>query len=83
MKEQITIYYIKDKLHPDDYIVKRVLIQEGEYFKVVTYYNMNGKIKEFPSKLKFNAETLARYILESMKAPFFEKIEYQSVLEGI
>lgn len=84
MKEQITVYYIKDKLHPEDYIVKRVLTQQvdGSY-KVVSYYNINGKLKPFNSRLKLSGAILNNYLLLCMKAPFFDKIEYQNVMEGI
>ena len=41
MKEQITVYYFKDKLHPNDYIVKRVLTQQDDYYTVISYYNIN------------------------------------------
>lgn len=83
MKEQITIYYFKDKLHPNDYIVKRVLTQNGDHYTVVSYYNINGKIKDFPSRLKLSGAVLNNYLLLCMKAPFFDKIEYQNVMEGI
>lgn len=83
MKEQITVYYYKDRKHPNDYIVKRVLTQENEYYSIVSYYMINKKIKEFPSKLKMTSEQVNKYIIECMKADFFNKIEYQNVMEGI
>lgn len=83
MKEQITIYYFKDKLHPNDYIVKRVLTQNGDHYSVVSYYNINGKIKDFPSRLKLSGAILNNYLLLCMKTPFFDKIEYQNIMEGI
>ena len=83
MKEQITVYYFKDKLHPDDYIVKRVLTQQDDYYSVISYYNINGKIKDFPSRLKLSGAVLNNYLLLCKKAPFFDKIEYQNVMEGI
>ena len=36
MKEQITIYYNKDKKHINDYIVKRVLTQELENYTLIS-----------------------------------------------
>ena len=49
MNEQITIFYNKDKKHPNDYIVKRVLTHDGEYYSLSSYYMINNKIKEFKS----------------------------------
>ena len=83
MKEQITIYYFKDRKHPNDYIVKRILTQENEYYSIVSYFMINNKIKQFPSKLKLTSEQVNKYIIECMKADFFNKIEYQNVMEGI
>ncbi len=83
MKEQITVYYNKDRKHPKDYIVKRILMQKDEYYSLVSYYMINEKLKEFPSKLKMTSEQVNKYIIECMKADFFDKIEYQNVMEGI
>lgn len=83
MKEQITVYYNRDRKHPEDYIVKRVLLQEGENYSLNSYYMINGKMKEFPSKLKMTSEQVNKYIIECMKADFFNKIEYQNIMEGI
>ena len=44
MKEEITIFYNKDKKHINDYIVKRVLTQETENYTIVSYYMINGKL---------------------------------------
>ena len=83
MKEQITVYYNKDRKHPNDYIVKRILTQKDEYYSLVSYYMINEKLKEFSSKLKLSGAILNNYILQCMKADFFDKIEYQNVMEGI
>lgn len=83
MKEQITVYYNKDRKHPEDYIVKRVLLQEGENYSINSYYMIKGKIKDYPSKLKLTGEKVNQYILQCMRADFFDRIEYQSVMEGI
>ena len=50
MNEQITIFYNKDKKHANDYIVKRVLTQELDNYTITSYYMINGKIKDYPSK---------------------------------
>ena len=34
MKEQITIFYKKDKKHVNDYIVKRVFTQDEKYYSL-------------------------------------------------
>ena len=83
MKEKITVYYFKDRKHPNDYIVKRILTQENEYYSIVSYFMINEKLKEFPSKLKMTSEQVNKYIIECMKADFFNKIEYQNIMEGI
>ena len=83
MKEQITIFYKKDKKHSNDYIVKRVLTQESENYSLVSYYMINGKLKAFPSKLKLSSKLLNKYILQCMKSNFFDRIERQFIMEGI
>lgn len=83
MKEQITVYYNKDKNTPNDYIVKRVLTQEGENYTINSYYMINGKIKDFPSRLKLSNVKLNNYLIQCMKSSFFDRIEYQNVMEGI
>lgn len=83
MKEHITIYYNKDKRHPNDYIFKRVLTQEGENYSLTCYYMINDCIKVFHSSLKWSGEKINRYVLECMKSDFFDKIEAQFIMEGI
>ena len=83
MNEQITIFYNKDKKHANDYIVKRVLTQESENYTITSFYMINGKLKIFPSKLKLSGEKLNSYILQCMKANFFDRIEKQFIMEGI
>ena len=83
MKEQITIFYNKDKKHTNDYIIKRVLTQELENYTITSYYMINGKLKVFPSKLKLSGEKLNSYLLQCKKSPLFNKIEFQNIMEGI
>ena len=83
MKEQITIYYDKDKKHPNDYIIKRVLTPDGNKYSIMTYYKMFGKVKRFNSKIKLSNTGLNKYILQCMKSQFFNRIEYQKVMGGI
>ena len=83
MKEQIIIFYNKDKKHSNDYIVKRVLTQDLENFTITLYFMINGKLKIFPSKLKLSGEKLNSYLLQCMKSNFFDRIERQFIMEGI
>ena len=64
MNEQITIFYNKDKKHSNDYIVKRVFIQDGECYTLSDFYMINNKLKEFKSNLKWTSKNLniARFI---------------------
>ena len=83
MNEQITIFYKKDKKHPNDYIVKRVLTQDSENYSLISYYMINGKLRVFPSNLKLSGEKLNCFLIQCMKADFFDKIERQFIMEGI
>ena len=83
MKEQITIFYNKDKKHSNDYKVKIVLTQELENYTITLYYMINGKLKVFPSKLKLSGEKLNCYLLQCRKSNFFDRIERQFMMEGI
>ena len=80
MKEQIIIYYNKDKYNKNDYIVKRVLTQEGDCYTIDSYYIINGKLKNFPSKLKLSGNKLNSYLLQCKKSQFFNRIEYQNIM---
>ena len=83
MNEQITIFYTKDKKHSNDYIVKRVFIQDGKYYTISAYYMINNKIKEFKSSLKYTDDMVNKYLLQCMKSNFFDKIERQYIMGGI
>ena len=83
MKEQIIIFYRKDKKHSNDYIVKRVFTPEEEYYSLSAYYKVNNKIKEYKSNLKWSSEKINKYLLQCMKSDFFDRIERQYIMEGI
>ena len=83
MKEQITIFYKKDKKHSNDYIVKRVLTPDLEEYTISSYYMINGKLKVFHSKLNLSSKQLNKYLLQCMKSNFFDRIEGQFRMEGI
>ena len=82
MKEQITIFYNKDKKHINDYKVKIVLTPDSENYTISSYYMINGKLKVFHSKLKLNGEKLNKYLLQCVKSDFFDRIEGQFIMEG-
>ena len=81
MKEQIIVYYNKDKYNKNDYIVKRVLTQDGDCYTIDSYYMINGKLKNFPSKLKLSDEKINSYLLQCKKSTLYNKIEYQNIME--
>ena len=83
MKEQIVIYYNKDKKHPNDYIIKRVLTPDGDNYSIISYYKVFGITKRYKSKIELSAQALSKYVLQCMKSQFFNRIEYQKVMEGI
>ena len=83
MKEQITIFYNKDKKHINDYKVKIVLIQDLDNYTITSYYMINDKLRVFPSNLKLSGEKLNCFLIQCMKADFFDKIEKQFIMEGI
>lgn len=83
MKEQIVIYYNKDKKHPNDYIIKRVLTPDGDNYSIISYYKIFGMTKRYKSKIELSTQGLAKYILQCMKSQFFNRVEYQNVMEVI
>ena len=83
MKEQITIFYYKDKKHTNNYRVKIVLTQDLKNYKITSYYMINGKLRVFPSNLKLSGEKLNCFLIQCMKGDFFDKIERQYIMEGI
>ena len=83
MKEQIVIYYNKDKKHPNNYIIKRVLTPDGDNYSIISYYKVFGMTKRYKSKIELSIQGLNKYILQCMKSQFFNKVEYQKVIEGI
>ena len=83
MKEQITVYYNKDRRHPNDYIIKRVLTPDGDNYSIISYYKILGKVKGYNSKIELSNQAVGKYILQCMKSQFFNRVEYQNVMEGI
>ena len=80
MKKEITIYYFENKSYPNDYIVKRVLTQEGNYYSLSAYYMINNKLKEFKSNLKWSSEKINKYLIQCKKSKFFDHIEQQFIM---
>ena len=83
MKEQIIIFYHKNKKHSNEYIVKRVLTPVLENYTISSYYMINGKLKVFHSKLKLSGKKLNKYLLQCMKSDFFDRIEKQFIMGGV
>ena len=83
MQEQIIIYYDKDKKHPNDYIIKRVLTPDGIKYSIISYYKLFGMTKRYKSKIELSVQAVNKYILQCMKSPFFNRVEYQNIMEGI
>ena len=83
MQEQIIIYYDKDKKHPNDYIIKRVLTPYGDKYLITSYYKIFGMVKRFKSKIELSNVAVNKYILQCMKSQFFNRIEYQKVMGEI
>ena len=83
MQEQIIIYYDKDKKHPNDYIIKRVITPDGNKYSIMSYYKIFGVVKRFKSKIELSNTGINKYILQCMKSQFFNRIEYQKVKEEI
>lgn len=83
MKKQVTIYYNKNKKYPNDYIIKRVFLQDENFYSLSAYYMINNKIKEFKSSLKWSNEKINQYIIQCMKSECFDHVEYHYVMEGI
>ena len=83
MKKQITIYYNKNKKFPNDYLIKRVLTPDGDNYSIVSYYKIFGMVKTFHSKIELSNIAVNKYILQCMKSQFFNRVEYQKVMEEI
>ena len=83
MKEQIIIYYNKDKRHPNDYIIKRVITPDGDNYSIISYYKIFGMTKRYKSKIELSVQGVNKYILQCMRSQFFNRIEYQKVMEEI
>ena len=83
MKKQITIYYNKNKKFPNDYLIKRVFMQDENFYSLSAYYMINNKIKEFKSSLKWSNEKINQYIIQCMKSECFDHVEYKYTMEEI
>ena len=78
MKKEITIYY-KDSAQ-DEYVTRRVLTQEGNYYKLTSYWKIGKKIEKYVSGLKLSKLEANKYILQCRKENRFDHIEYQFVI---
>ena len=75
MKKEITIYY-KDS-NQNVYVTMRVLTQEGNYYKLTSYWKIGKKIETYVSGLKLSESEANKYILQCRKENRFDHIEQQ------
>ena len=80
MKKEITIYY-KDSCQ-DEYVTRRVLTQDGNYYKLTSYWKIGKKIETYVSGLKLTKSEANKYILQCRKENRFDHFEYQFVMWG-
>ena len=81
MKKEITIYY-KDS-NQDEYVTRSVLTQEGNYYKLTSYWKIGKKIETYVSGLKLTKSEANKYILQCRKENRFDHFEYQFVMWGV
>ena len=65
MKKEITIYY-KDSAQ-DEYVTRRVLTQDGNYYKLTSYWKKGKNIERYESRLKLTKSETNKYILQCRK----------------
>ena len=65
MKKEITIYY-KDSAQ-DEYVTRRVLTQEGNYYKLTSYWKKGKNIERYESRLKLSKSEANKYIIQCNK----------------
>lgn len=78
MKKEITIYYKESK--QDEYVTRRVLTQEGNYYKLTSYWKKGKNIERHESKIKLSITEANKYIIQCNKENRFDHIEYQFVM---
>ena len=78
IKKEITIYY-KDS-NQDEYVTRRVLTQDGNYYKVTSYRKTGKNIERYESKAKLTKSEANKYILQCRKENRFDHFEYQFVM---
>ena len=78
MKKEITIYY-KDSAQ-DEYVTRRVLTQEGNYYKLTSYWKKGKNIERYESRVRFSKSEANKYILQCRKENRFDHFEYQFVM---
>ena len=78
MKKEITIYY-KDS-NQDEYVTRRVLTQDGNCYKLTSYWKIGNKIETYVSGLKLSKLEANKYILQCRKENRFDHFEYQFVM---
>ena len=77
-KKEITIYY-KDSAQ-DEYVTRRVLTQDGNYYKLTSYWKKGKNIERYESRLKLTKSEANKYIIQCRKEDRFDHFEYQFVM---
>ena len=78
MKKEITIYY-KDSCQ-DEYVTRRVLTEEENYYTLTSYWKKGKKIERYATKLNLTKSQANKYILQCRKENRFDHFEYQFVM---
>ena len=78
MKKEISIYYKVSTQY--EYVTRRVLTQEGNYYKLTSYWKKGKKIERYESGLKLTKLEANKYLLQCRKENRFDHFEYQFVM---
>lgn len=82
MQNSFTLYaiikYKKARQPEDDYIVQRNITKCNAFYKVTSFYVIDGKEKIFMSTKIFNKSQIEKYIISCQEAPYFHKIIYMN-----
>ena len=78
MKKEITIYY-KDSAQ-DEYVTRRVITQEGNYYNLSKKKKKGKNIERYDSRLKLSKLEANKYILQCRKENRFDHFEHQFVM---
>ena len=77
MEKEIRIYY-KDS-DQDEYVTRRVLTQDGNYYKLTSYWKKGKNIERYDSRLKLSKLEANKYILQCRKENNISKAIRESI----